>query len=329
MNLLSNVTIKGIGACLPDNIITNQDMSNIVDTNDEWITSRTGIKERRNVLEHEGCVDLAYKAVMDLTDQGYEIEDVDLIIVATMSPDYYTPSVSAQLQGKLGLHNSVMVMDINAACAGFVQAIQVANGLLTTGQNKKALIIGVEVLSRIVDYTDRTTCVLFGDGAGVVLMESSDEQGLLAINYGADGGSGDKLYCSNLKHSIGDVIIPSEKQGFIVQDGRGVYNFVIKTLPKSIKKLFANANTDKTDIDWFVPHSANLRMIQSLTKIIDIPQEKLLESVTQYGNTSAATIPLALWRARNEDKLKSGDLILAYGFGGGLNHAGAIFRWYE
>lgn len=329
MKILSNVMIKGIGAALPDKVVTNDDLSKIVETSDEWISTRTGIKERRNVTEFEGCTDLAFNAVMDLKNQGYEIDDVDLIIVATMSPDYYTPSVSAQLQGKLGLNKNVMVLDINAACAGFSQAIQIASSLISVGQNNKALIIGVEVLSKIIDYNDRTTCVLFGDGAGVVLMERGEERGLLAVNYGADGKAGDKLYCSNLNHKIGETEISKEKQGFIVQDGRGVYNFVVKNIPQSIREMFIESDLSIDDIDWFVPHSANLRMIQSLTKQLNIPQEKLLESVSFCGNTSAATIPLAIWRAKEEGKLKSGDLMLIYGFGGGLNHSGAIFRWFN
>lgn len=329
MKILSNVKIRGIGAHLPDEVITNDDLSKIVDTSDEWITTRTGIKERRKAAESEGCVDLSYKAAKNLESQGYNVSDVDLIIVATMSPDHYTPSVSAQLQGRLGLSDKTMVMDINAACAGFVQAIQIANALITVGQNKKALIIGVEVLSRIVDYTDRSTCVLFGDGAGAVLMEYDIEQSIYSVNYGSDGKSGDKLYCTNLSKTVGETVIPDDKHRKIVQDGRGVYNFVIKTVPDGVKKLLNGTNYKITDLNWFIPHSANLRMIQFISKLLKIPMDKVLESITKYGNTSAATIPLALWNGRCQGKLKSGDLIAAYGFGGGLNHAGALFRWFE
>ena len=329
MNLLSKVKIRGIGGYLPKKIITNNDLSHIVDTSDEWIRTRTGIKERRKSSTNEGCVSLAYNAAIDLKNQGYELRDVDLIIVATMSPDHYTPSVSAQLQGKLGMKEKTMVIDINAACAGFVQGIQVANALISTGQNSKALIIGVETLSKLIDYTDRTTCVLFGDGAGAILMERSSEKGLYSVNYGSDGNSGDRLYCSNLSKTISNISIPDTKAGKIVQDGRGVYNFAIKTVPSGMEELINNSDIKITDLDWFVPHSANLRMIQFISKILKIPMNKVLESVTSYGNTSAATIPLALWKGKLDGKLKNGDLIATYGFGGGLNHAGAVFRWFE
>lgn len=329
MKILSKVKLRGIGGYLPNKVITNDDLSQIVDTSDEWISTRTGIKERRKSTDKENCLDLAYGAAMDLKNQGYQIDDVDLIIVATMSPDHYTPSVSAQLQGMIGLSEKTMVIDINAACAGFVQAIQIANALITTGQNNKALIVGVEVLSRLVDYSDRTTCVLFGDGAGAILMERSEENGLYSVNYGADGNSGDRLYCSNLSDTIKETLISDTKKGLIVQDGRGVYNFAIKTVPKGMKELLRGLDINLTDLDWFVPHSANLRMIQFIAKIIKCPMEKVLESVTKCGNTSAATIPLALWRGRLDGKLKDGDLIATYGFGGGLNHAGALFKWFE
>lgn len=329
MNILSKAKIRGIGACLPEGKLTNDDLSKIVDTNDEWITTRTGIKERRKSADGEGCVDLALGAVQDLVNQGYKIDDVDLIVVATMTPDYYTPSVSAQLQGRLGLSKSTQVIDLNAACAGFMQAIQVANALISVGQNKKALIIGVETLTKITDYTDRTTCILFGDGAGAMLMEASEDQGLLAVHYGSDGISGEKLYCSNFIHTIGEKKEPCEKQGSFVQDGRAVYNFASKAVPSGMKALAEKSGIDLTELDWFVPHSANLRMIQFISSILKIPMEKVLISLTQFGNTSAASIPLALWLGRQEGKLKDGDLIGAYGFGGGLNHAGAFFRWFE
>lgn len=322
MEILSQVKIKGIGGYVPENVITNNDLTYIVDTSDQWIRERTGIKERRRVAQDEGSADLALKAVEDLISQGYSIDDVDLIIVATMSPDNYTPSVSAQLQGKLGLSKNTMVIDINAACGGFVQGIQIANGLITVGQNRKAIIIGVETLTRLVNYEDRTTCILFGDGAGAILMERSSDIGLLSVNYGADGEAGNGLYCRNLK-------LREDDHKKIVQDGRSVYNFAIKTVPKGMKKLLDRSDYELEDLDWFIPHSANLRMIQFIAKILKLPIERVLESVTQFGNTSAATIPLALWLGKKEGKLKDGDLIATYGFGGGLNHAGALFRWYK
>jgi len=224
------------------------------------------------------------------------------------------------------LKNSVGVLDINAACAGFVYGLYLANAFITAGQNKKILLIGAEAMSKIIDYTDRNTCVLFGDGAAALLIErDTTNPGFFSCYYGANGKLGEKLYCTNLSTHLKSSKLP--KQGLFWQDGRAVYNYVIKTVPKGMLKLLERANISMNDLDWFVPHSANIRMIQSICEKLSFPMHKTLTSLEQFGNTSSASIPLALWLAQKQGKLKKGDKLALYGFGGGLNHAGIIVEW--
>lgn len=299
----------------------------MVDTNDEWIVQRTGIHERRITEKEEYVSDLAVKAVEDLFDRfPSSLEDVDLILAATITPDYITPSVSAVIHGRMGFPAHTGVMDLNAACAGFVYALQVANSMITTGQCRKVLVVAAEVLSKITDYEDRNTCVLFGDGAGAALVELDEENpGFFAAHFGSNGKSGNKLYCTGIADKI-EKETP-EAVNYLYQDGRAVYTFVISTVPKSVKAMMETAGIDASEIDWFVPHSANLRMIHSIGNKLGFSEEKTLTSLEYYGNTSSATIPLALSDAEKEGKLKRGDKLALYGFGGGLTHSGLIIEW--
>ena len=327
MDFQSRAKVTALGAYIPEKKLTNHNLEKMVDTTDEWIIQRTGIKERRISDDTEFTSDLAYKAIEDLVERfSVTIDDIDLIIVATITPDYRTPSVSAVIQGRMNLPETVGVLDLNAACAGFVYALQVANGMITTGQSQKVLVVSVEELSKITDYTDRDTCVLFGDGAGAALVEYNQKTtGFLGTYYGSDGKSGNKLYCTGLSDQFGPEKV--DRKNYLFQDGRAVYNFAIKTIPRGIKALLEKSDMTIDHIDWFVPHSANLRMIHSICDKIGISREKALTSLEYFGNTSSATIPLALWLALKDDRLKRGDKLLLYGFGGGLTHAGVIIEW--
>jgi 3-oxoacyl-[acyl-carrier-protein] synthase-3 len=324
--IASKARITAIGAYVPEKKLTNHDLIKMVDTSDEWIIQRTGIKNRCISAQKQFSSDLAVKAIENLAqNSGKTISDIDYIIVATFTPDFYTPSCAALVQRALGLPKTVGVLDINAACAGFVQGLFIANSFITTGIAKKVLLIGAEVISKIVDYTDRNTCVLFGDGAGAVLVEWSEhEPGFLSSYYGSDGNGCEKLFCSGIATSINGTQLHKHK--FIWQDGRAVYNFAIKTVPHGMRELLKRAELSIDDIDWFIPHSANMRMIQFICKELKFPFEKTLTSLVEFGNTSAATIPLAIWLAEQDNKIKKGDICALYGFGGGLNHAGIILR---
>jgi 3-oxoacyl-[acyl-carrier-protein] synthase-3 len=323
----SKARVTALGAYVPEKILNNHDLEKMVDTNDEWIVQRTGINERRITEENEFTSHMACKAIDDLVRRySVKLDDVDLVIVATLTPDYITPSVSAVVHGRFNLPATAGVMDLNAACAGFVYALQVANAMVTVGQSKKVLVVAGETLSKITDYTDRNTCVLFGDGAGAALVElDEDNPGFLGAIFGSEGKSGDKLFCTGLSDRFNGE--PVEPKNILYQDGRAVYTFVIRTIPVGVKKLLEQSDMTVEEIDWFVPHSANLRMVHSISEKLGFKKEQALISLEEYGNTSSATIPLALWKALDEGKLKKGDKLALYGFGGGLTHAGLILDW--
>lgn len=323
----SKAKITALGAWVPPQKLTNHDLEKMVETSDEWIVQRTGIKERRITDEKTFASDMAVLAVKDmLARSGKDLSDLDLIIVATFTGDFLTPSVAALVHGKLDLQPQVGVIDINAACAGFCHGLIAAQAYLTTGICKKVLVIGTECMTKIVDFTDRNTCVLFGDGAAAMLVEySEDEPGFLATYFASQGQSADKIYCTNLATQMNGEDLPFKRK--IWQDGRAVYNYSIKTVPQGVKALCEKAGLSVNDLDWFVPHSANLRMIESICEKINFPIEKVLLSLVDYGNTSAASIPLAIWIAYQQGKLKKGQRLALYGFGGGLNQAGLIINW--
>jgi len=324
----SKARITALGAYVPEKKLTNHDLEKMVETTDEWIFQRTGIKERRISAHDEFSSQMGISAVRNLLEtSGKSIDDIDMLVCSTFTTDYLTPSTAAVMQGALGLPQTVGVIDMNAACAGFIYGLLTANAYVTSGMAKKVLVVGSECMTKLTDYTDRNTCVLFGDGAGAMLVEYDDKNpGFLGCYYGSDGTQADRLYCTNIASSMNGNELIKHRQ--IWQDGRAVYNFAIRTVPLGMKKLVENAGITMDKLDWFVPHSANMRMIQSIAEKLDIPMEKTLTSVEPYGNTSSATIPLALWIAQTAKQIKKGDLLGLYGFGGGLNHAGVVIRWF-
>ncbi|MBN1524249.1 MAG: ketoacyl-ACP synthase III [Spirochaetales bacterium] len=324
----SKARITALGAYVPEKKLTNFDLEKIVETTDEWIVQRTGIKERRISAEDEFALAMGYKAVLNLIEtSGKSIDDVDIIIFCTFTPDYLTPSCAAGLHGMFDLRPDIGVIDMNAACAGFVWGLCTANAYITSGMAKKILVVGSEAITKVTNYKDRNTCILFGDGAGAVLVEyDAENPGFLGSYFGADGKSGDRLYCTNINKKIAG--IDAEFIDTIWQDGRAVYNFAIRTVPAGVRSLLDASGLTVDDIQWFVPHSANARMIQSISEKLGFSEEKTLTSLEPFGNSSSGTIPLALWLAQKENKIKKGDLLALYGFGGGLNHAGAIVKWF-
>jgi 3-oxoacyl-[acyl-carrier-protein] synthase III len=322
----SKARITAIGTYVPQKKLLNEDLEKMVDTNNEWIVKRTGIKERRIAGKDEFTSDISVIAVQDLMRRyDKSVDDVDMIIICTLTPDFKTPSVASLVQAKLGIKNAGAI-DLNAACAGFTYGLYVANGLVTSGLNKKVLVIGAETLSKITDFTDRTTCVLFGDGGGAVLVEYDDQNpSFISAHIGSEGEMGDKLYSTNLSNNMFGKEL--NDNGFIVQNGREVYKWAVNTVPKGIETLLEKTRFQLRDIDWFVPHSANLRIIESVCQKSNIPIEKTLYSLVCYGNTSSATIPLSLDMGVRESNLLPNQKVLLYGFGGGLAYAGLLIKW--
>lgn len=325
--IYSNAIVTAIGTYIPDRILTNADLEKLVDTNDEWIVQRTGIQERHIAANDEFTSHLCFAAVHNMIERyGVTITDVDYIIVATSTPDAVFPSVASQVQAHFGIVSSGAA-DIQAACAGFASAIQLANGLLLSGAQRKVLVIGAETLSKITDYSDRTTCILFGDGAGAFLIEASDDgHGDILSTYAkTDGARGHLLYRSSLAPVIGKHDIHTN--GFIVQNGREVYRWAVSHVADGISQLLARSKLSAADIDWFIPHSANMRIIEALCERTGFSLDQTLSSIKQFGNTSAASIPLAIDEAVKAGMLKPGQLMLLFGFGGGLTQAGVVLRW--
>ena len=323
---ISKARITAIGSYVPEKRLTNHRLEELVETNDEWIVQRTGIKERRIAADDEFTSDISIKAVENLKNRyGKSLDDVDMIIVCTMTPDFKTPSVSALVQAKLGIRNTGAI-DLNAACSGFAYGLHMANGLITAGLNKKILVIGAETFSKILDYSDRSTCILFGDGGGAVLVEFDEETpSFIASHMGTDGELANNLYCTDLSTQMfGNELAVN---GFVNQNGREVYKWAVNTVPKGMKALMEKAQFETDQVDWFVPHSANLRIIESICNRNGLPLERTIYSLEYYGNTSAASIPLSLDKGMQEGKIKPDDKLLLYGFGGGLTHAGMLVNW--
>jgi 3-oxoacyl-[acyl-carrier-protein] synthase III len=317
--------ITALGTYVPELVIDNHYFEQIIDTNHEWIVSRSGIQTRHFAQEKEYTSDLCIAAVNNLIEEsGKSLHDVDFIIVATVTPDQAMPSVAAQLQHLLNIPTTGAI-DISAACAGFAYGIVLAQGLIAAGTHKKVLVFGAETLTKVTNYEDRTSCVLFGDGAGVVLLEAAEESNILGAVTGTQGDGGKDLYMSNRRSDVnGQEIITDDK---IHQNGRAVFKWAVNTVSDQMGKLAAKCQLNMSEIDWFVPHSANLRIIEALCNQTGFPIEKTLESITVYGNTSSASIPLALHRGLKAGKLKKGDKVMMIGFGGGLVYAGLVVEW--
>lgn len=326
MKIKSNAKITGIGAYVPLKKLTNFDFEKMVDTSNEWIIRRTGVKERRISDKGEFTSDMAIKAVENLIEKyNVQVDDVDMIIVTTFTPDHYSPTVAALVQGHFGMKNAGS-MDINSGCTGFVYGLSVANSLITCGSNNKILVIAAEAVSKVVDYSDRNTCILFGDAAAAVLVEKTEDKGsFFASRFCTDGKLAENVYCSNFSDNINGK--PITKERLFNQEGKFLYEYIVKNIPAAIGELLDDVGLGLEDIKWFVPHSANLRMIEAICKRLDFPMEKTLISNEYYGNTSSATIPLAIWIAMNSGRINSGDKMVLYGFGGGLTYGGIVIEW--
>lgn len=323
---LSKARITALGTYVPEKILTNGDLERLVETSDEWIVQRTGIKERHIAAEDEFTSHLCIRAAERLRDT-YQItlDDVDFIIAATTTPDFSFPTVSCRVQQHFGMERAGAI-DLNATCAGFAYALHLANGMISSGLHRKILVVAGETMSKITDYTDRSTCILFGDGAGAVLVEADPElPGFETFILGTNGAGGIHVYRSGLADQMDGQTL--EGKGKIVQNGREVFKWAVRTVTAGIEQLLEQAELTRDDIDWFVPHSANLRMIESICEKADLPLAKTLQSVQDRGNTSSASIPLALQAGVDTGRLKFGDRVLLYGFGSGLTHAGLILRW--
>jgi 3-oxoacyl-[acyl-carrier-protein] synthase-3 len=316
--------VLGVGSCLPPKIVTNDDLAKLVDTSDEWITTRTGIRERRVSDDGTATSDLAFIAAeRALTTAGLNADQLDLIIVATTSPDWLFPSVACILQHRLNAVKAA-AFDVSAACSGFNYALTVASAFIENGTYKKILVVGADTLTKYLDWHDRGTCILFGDGAGaVVLTASQDGSGILAGWLKAEGHHG-----HNLVMSGGGSRDPEQKKGrFIRMDGKEVFKFAVRVLEESIRAVLAKTNLQVKDIDLLIPHQANSRIIDHVTKKMGLPKEKVYVNLHKYGNTSAASIPIALDEALNDKKIKKGDIVVLSGFGAGLTCGANIIKW--
>jgi len=322
----SKARITALGTYVPEKRLTNHDLEKLVDTNDAWIQQRTGMKERRIAGENEFASTLAFRAIDDMMIRfEKDVRDVDCILVSTTTPDYVFPSVATQIQEKFNI-TQTGAMDLNATCAGFTYALHVANGLITSGLHTKVLVVATETLSKVTDYTDRSTCILFGDGAAAMLVEADASQpSFIASHSGTEGIGGIHVYRPNFATTMFDEELRTS--GKMVQNGREVYKWASRTLPVGMEALIKQAGMTMDDLDWFVPHSSNMRMIESICERAGFPMEKTLTSVAFMGNTSSVSIPLALDIGLKEGKLKNGDTVMLYGFGGGLTHAGHIVQW--
>jgi 3-oxoacyl-[acyl-carrier-protein] synthase-3 len=318
--------VLGVGSYLPQKILTNAELSTMVDTSDEWITQRTGIKERHIARDGELTSDLATAAGRAaLAHAGVSIGEIDLIILATATPDNTFPASAVSVQDKLGMHHGA-AFDIQAVCSGFVFALAQADAMIRAGLARKILVAGAETFSRIVDWTDRGTCVLFGDGAGAVVLSGEDQggaredRGILASRLRSDGRFKPMLYVDGGPSSTGTV-------GHVRMEGREVFKHAVGMITDVIEDVFAATGYSAADIDWFVPHQANMRIIDASAKKLGINPDKVIRTVGQHGNTSAASIPLALSAASAEGRLKKGDLVLLESMGGGFTWGAILLRW--
>jgi 3-oxoacyl-[acyl-carrier-protein] synthase III len=318
------VSITGLGSYVPDRVVTNDELSKLVETNDEWIVERTGIHERRIAAPEQALSDLALPAAREaLTQAGADAAELDLIVVATVTPDMMFPTTSALMADALGAPDAA-AYDLLAGCTGFMYALAQAYGMVAAGLSHKALVIGGDVLSRILDWTDRSTCVLFGDGAGAVVLEPVERGGFLGFELGADGGGGIHL---SLPGSGSRKV--EDASGFVIMNGREVFKFATRVLVSSAETLLERCGLSTADVDVYVPHQANVRIIEHATKRLGIPAERVVVNVDRFGNTSSGSIPLALAEAQGEGRLKQGGLVLMTGMGAGLTWGSSLIHWTE
>ncbi|WP_428911374.1 beta-ketoacyl-ACP synthase III [Niallia sp. Krafla_26] len=307
-----NAGILGVGKFVPEKIVTNLDLEKIVDTNDEWIRTRTGIEERRIADDNTDSSHMAYEAaVIALKDANIKAEELDMILVATVTPDHPFPSVSCMLQERLGAKKAA-AMDVSAACAGFMYGMITAKQFIESGAYKNILVVGTEKLSKITDWNDRNTAVLFGDGAGAVVMGSvSEGRGILSFELGADGTGAKHLY----------------QDEYIIMNGREVFKFAVRQMADSSVHVIEQAGLTKDDVDFLIPHQANIRIMEASRQRLDLPEEKMAKTIKKYGNTSSASIPIAMAEELEAGKIKDDDVVVMVGFGGGLTWGAICMRW--
>jgi 3-oxoacyl-[acyl-carrier-protein] synthase-3 len=307
-----NAGVLGVGKYVPEKIVTNHDLEKIVDTNDEWIKSRTGIEERRIAEDGMDTSDMAYEAAVEaLKHADIKAEEIDMILVATVTPDQPFPSVSCMLQERLGAKKAA-AMDISAACAGFMYGMVTAKQFIESGAYKHVLIVGVEKLSKITDWKDRNTAVLFGDGAGAVVMgRVSEGRGILSFELGADGVGAKHLY----------------QDEYIIMNGREVFKFAVRQMADSSVNVIEQAGLTKDDVDFLIPHQANIRIMEASRQRLELPEEKMSKTIKKYGNTSSSSIPIAMAEELEAGKIKDDDVIVMVGFGGGLTWGAICLRW--
>lgn len=326
---VKGVRVLGLGASVPTRILTNHDLEQLVDTSDEWILSRTGIQERRLTDSDTAASDLAFAAGEQALERaGVAASDLDAILIATVTPDYAFPSVACLVQSRLGARNAIC-LDVGAACSGFLYATEMARGLIVSGLYRNALVVGVEVLTKLVDWEDRGTCILFGDGAGAVVLGPGDGSGeIVATHLGADGD-----FSSLIELPAGGSRRPptaetvAEKLHYIRMRGNEVFKLGVRGMEEACRRVLEKAGVEPGEISLLVPHQANLRIIEATARRLELPMEKVFVNIHKYGNTSAASVPIALDEAMREGRIQPGDLVLTVAFGAGLTWGATLFRW--
>ncbi|MTI61090.1 MAG: ketoacyl-ACP synthase III [Firmicutes bacterium] len=323
-------TITGLGNYIPPKVLTNKDLEKMVDTSDEWITTRTGIKERRIVEDDVSTSDMVYVAAQKaLKDSGMTADKLDLIIVATVTPDMPFPATACLIQERLGAEKAA-AFDLEAGCSGFVYALSVAAQFIETGVYENALVVGADILTKITDWEDRSTCVLFGDGAGAAILQATDKGGMLAFDLGSDGSGGKSLYMPG-----GGSLNPSseltvkERQHYIKMEGNQVFKFAVKIMEQSSVDVLNKAGLKPEDVNLFIPHQANTRIIDAAAKRLRLTDDKVFVNLPKYGNTSSASIPLGLVEAKEKGLINEGDIIVLVAFGAGLTWASTVIEWNE
>lgn len=320
--------IISTGAYVPQRIVKNDELTKMVDTNDEWITSRTGIKQRR-ISSGEKTYQMAAKAAKEaIENAGIEKEEIDMIVLATISPDFFMPSTANLVQAELGL-DDIPSFDVTAGCTGFVYALQIADQFIKSKQSKTVLVIGVEVLSKVVDWSDRNTCVLFGDGAGAVILKSSSQEGIICTYTGSQGDLKELLTLPAvpLKNPFLDVPNNNGRPSNISMNGKEIFQFAIRIMIKSISQVLNKSNLSIDDIDYIVPHQANIRIIDYVARKLKVERGKFIINLDHFGNTSSASVPLALDEAYKKKTFRPGDRIIMVAFGGGLTWGSALLNW--
>ncbi len=321
--------IVGTGSYVPEKVLTNQELEQMVDTSDEWIVTRTGIKERRITSNGQASSDLATNAAKKALEMaGITPEELDAIVVGTVTPDMFFPSVGCLVQDALGAKNA-LAFDISAGCSGFIYSLSVADSFITSGKYQKVLVLGTENLSKVTDYQDRGTCVLLGDGSGaVVLVADEGERGILSTHLHSDGSYKDLLFQPGGGSAVPPTYESIDKRlHYLKMDGNKLFKIAVKSLEDTVVETLAHNNIEDSEIDLLIPHQANLRIIQAIAKRLNLPEEKVFVNIHKYGNTSSASIPIALDEANRSGRIKEGDLLLLNAFGAGLTWGAALVRW--